>query len=483
MLRNVRLIEELRASRQRLVAAQDEDVTGSNATSTTEPSSSSSRLPSRRGWRERSARRIRRGRRRSSSRWKASSPPPWRTCATWRAGSTLRCWPTRASRSRSRPRRVDRRFPSPSRPTASDGSRGRSRPRSTSVPRSPAERRQVRGRLDRDRRRVRRSGRAEVRSDGRRRRLRSRYGRIRNRAAGHPGSPRSGRRLARGSIGTGTRNRGRRSHPRRRSRRLSDLDRDRRRSVGRRVIRSAFRSGGSEMPVPPTRPSRRRLCVVTLVVALAASFSGRAGASSLRAADRSPHAGTHRAFLDTRTPVASSTDLAVATARGRASLGRSTLLQLDPSTGTPRFVGRLDGYLTRPSASPAASIAMGFVRSHLDAFGLTTADLRTFVLRTSYVDVDGIHHLSWIQVAHGLPAFDNGLEAAVTSDGRLVNVTGSPAHGLGARGLRRSGSRSEPSRRRSAHERAWARRRRRRAAIPPRSSCSTGAARTSRGRR
>jgi extracellular elastinolytic metalloproteinase len=185
------------------------------------------------------------------------------------------------------------------------------------------------------------------------------------------------------------------------------------------------------MPVVPTRPARRRLCVVALVVALAASFASRAGASSPRAAGRPPQAATHGVFLDTRRPIATGADLAVATARARASLGRSTLLQLDPSTGTPRFVGRLDGYLTRPSASPAASVAMGFVRSHLDAFGLTEADLRTFSLRTEYVDVDGIHHLSWIQVAHGLQAFDNGLQAAVTSDGRLVNLTGSPAHGLG----------------------------------------------------
>jgi extracellular elastinolytic metalloproteinase len=184
------------------------------------------------------------------------------------------------------------------------------------------------------------------------------------------------------------------------------------------------------MPVVTTRLARRRLCVV-LVVALASSFPSRAGAGSPRATE-GPRPTAHGAFLDTRRAVATRNDLAIATARARASLGRSTLLQLDPSTGTPRFVGRLDGYLTRASASPAASVAMGFVRSHLDAFGLTAADLRTFVLRSEYADVDGIRHLSWIQVAHGVQAFDNGLEAAVTSNGRLVNVTGSPAHGLGA---------------------------------------------------
>jgi extracellular elastinolytic metalloproteinase len=136
------------------------------------------------------------------------------------------------------------------------------------------------------------------------------------------------------------------------------------------------------------------------------------------------------AFLDRRRPIATRTDLAIATAHARAALdhalGRPVLLQLDPRTRTPRFVGRLNGYLTAASASPARSVAMGFVRAHLGAFGLTAADLHTFVFRNDYVDVDGIHHLSWIQVARGVPAFDNGLEAAVTRAGRLVNLTGSP---------------------------------------------------------
>ena len=45
VLRNVRLIEELRASRQRIVAAQDEERRRSSATSTTARNSSSSRSP------------------------------------------------------------------------------------------------------------------------------------------------------------------------------------------------------------------------------------------------------------------------------------------------------------------------------------------------------------------------------------------------------------------------------------------------------
>jgi extracellular elastinolytic metalloproteinase len=189
------------------------------------------------------------------------------------------------------------------------------------------------------------------------------------------------------------------------------------------------------MPVAPTRQVRRRLCVVSLVVALAGSFPGLASANPPDMREATTRPSIDVAFLDTRRPIATRTDLVIATERARAALddalGRPALLELDPRTGTPRFVGLLDGYLTAARASPARSVAMGFVHANLDAFGLTSADLRTFVFRKDYVDVDGIHHLSWTQVAHGMPAFDNGLEAAVTRDGRLVNVTGSPAHGLG----------------------------------------------------
>ena len=73
---------------------------------------------------------------------------------------------------------------------------------------------------------------------------------------------------------------------------------------------------------------------------------------------------------------------------------------------------------------------MGFVRSNLAAFGLTKADIKTFRLRQDYVDIAGVHHISWTQSKHGVPVFHNGLRANVTSDGRLVNVTGSPVHGI-----------------------------------------------------
>ena len=88
-------------------------------------------------------------------------------------------------------------------------------------------------------------------------------------------------------------------------------------------------------------------------------------------------------------------------------LGSQGVVAVDPMTGTLRMVGRLDGFLTRPSDASAAQVAMGYVRAHLAAFGLVRADLTTFRLRRDYVDILGTHHLSWSQSSHGVTVFQN----------------------------------------------------------------------------
>jgi extracellular elastinolytic metalloproteinase len=120
-----------------------------------------------------------------------------------------------------------------------------------------------------------------------------------------------------------------------------------------------------------------------------------------------------------------------------SALGSQSVVDIDKTTLTPRFVGRLNGYLTsRSAASPAAAspatIAMNYVAAHPGVFRLTAADLTHFKLARDYVDISGVSHLSWVQTVNGVPLFDNGIKANVAKDGRLINVQGSPVPGLSA---------------------------------------------------
>lgn len=114
------------------------------------------------------------------------------------------------------------------------------------------------------------------------------------------------------------------------------------------------------------------------------------------------------------------------------SLGGSAVADFDPLTKTVRNIGKLDGYLTGRSSAPARSVALAYVRSHLDALGLTGADLASFQFRQDYVDTIGIHHLSWDQQVAGTPVFGNGLKVNVTRNGQVISVQGSPISGLAA---------------------------------------------------
>ncbi|WP_250030465.1 M36 family metallopeptidase [Paractinoplanes maris] len=116
----------------------------------------------------------------------------------------------------------------------------------------------------------------------------------------------------------------------------------------------------------------------------------------------------------------------------RDSLGVQGIVDINNATGTPRRVAKLDGFLTGPSKQKPTKIALDYVKAHPEVFGLDAADLASLVLRQDYVDIEGTHHLSWVQVADGVPVFGNGLKAHVTKDGRLVQVDGAPLKSLPA---------------------------------------------------
>jgi hypothetical protein len=115
-----------------------------------------------------------------------------------------------------------------------------------------------------------------------------------------------------------------------------------------------------------------------------------------------------------------------ARSRLRAGLGRAAVVAADPRTGALRAVGRTDGFLTGPSRRRPATVALGFVRAHLAAFGLEERDLATLRLVRSYRSRDGVTHLLWRQSVDGIPVVDADLRANVTRQGRLVNVLGGP---------------------------------------------------------
>lgn len=189
----------------------------------------------------------------------------------------------------------------------------------------------------------------------------------------------------------------------------------------------------------PRRTGRARrtgmaLVAVAAVTGVVAALPGPAGAATgvpQAAADRPPTGGdgTGTGFFDARARIGAGQLKAAAAVQGsagvaalRRSLGGQALVDIDPLTGTPRQVARVDGFLTAASTRPAASVALDYVRANRAVFGLSDADLATLVLRKDYVDVAGTHHLSWEQKAGALTVFGNGLKANVAKDGRGPGV-------------------------------------------------------------
>jgi hypothetical protein len=135
-----------------------------------------------------------------------------------------------------------------------------------------------------------------------------------------------------------------------------------------------------------------------------------------------------RADFDSREGLASTRTGPAPSAAGklRDQLGVQGVVDIDKVTGTPRRVARLDGFLTAASKQKPETIALDYVKAHADVFG----NLSGLTLRQDYVDIDGTHHLSFVQSVGGIAVFGNGLKAHVAKDGRLIQVDGSPLKAL-----------------------------------------------------
>lgn len=91
----------------------------------------------------------------------------------------------------------------------------------------------------------------------------------------------------------------------------------------------------------------------------------------------------------------------------RSSLGLHGVVDLDPLTGTPRVVARLDGFLTEPAGGDPAALVLDYVRAHESVFALDEDDLAGLRLVRAETDAFGVRHLLWAQEAEGIPAFAN----------------------------------------------------------------------------
>lgn len=192
---------------------------------------------------------------------------------------------------------------------------------------------------------------------------------------------------------------------------------------------------------------KHRRSTVALTAALVAGATALTGVSSTAAP--APTAKSHRSeartsghseargYYDSRTAggtaaVARDMKAEAKAARRPATRAAGTgvggaLLDLDPSTGTPRLLGKLDGYLTKASDKSPRAITLQYVEKHAAALGLRPRDLNYFRFRDDYTDIRGTHHLSWKQKFPGIPVFFGyGLQSAVTKNGRLLMIGGSP---------------------------------------------------------
>ncbi|WP_030439492.1 M36 family metallopeptidase [Actinoplanes subtropicus] len=153
-----------------------------------------------------------------------------------------------------------------------------------------------------------------------------------------------------------------------------------------------------------------------------ADYDSRASLGAAAAAQ--PTAALRAAIVPTAAPAAVN--------KLRDSLGVQGIVDVDNSTGTPRRVARLDGFLTAPSKQKPVPIALDYLAAHQDVFGLGPAAIANLTLRQDYVDVEGTHHLSFVQSVGGVPVFGNGLKAHITKDGRIIQIDGSPLRALPA---------------------------------------------------
>src|ERR1044071_8810200 len=81
-------------------------------------------------------------------------------------------------------------------------------------------------------------------------------------------------------------------------------------------------------------------------------------------------------------------------------LGDQGVVDLDPGTGTPRVLARLDGTLTGASSRSPESIASSYVDANLRALGLTAGDVASSPAVVALPG--GVTSVTWRQSVDGI---------------------------------------------------------------------------------
>jgi extracellular elastinolytic metalloproteinase len=174
-----------------------------------------------------------------------------------------------------------------------------------------------------------------------------------------------------------------------------------------------------------TRRRNSMAVLVTLVLAGVPAGAARAQQGKVPNAPLS--------FLDASTgapTVPPAPGVSAAALRLREQLGSQTIVDVDPKTGTPRQIMRLDGFLTGPHHRPPREVAEEWIDENTDLLGLTDRDEDRLQVTAETTSPAGVSEVTFAQRFEGLQAFNASVRVSVDADGRVLSVTGSPTRKL-----------------------------------------------------
>jgi len=98
----------------------------------------------------------------------------------------------------------------------------------------------------------------------------------------------------------------------------------------------------------------------------------------------------------------------------------------------PQYVasGR-DGFVSGPRSGAPLTVAMNYLRQNAGDFGLTTADLNNYVVKSQYKTAhNGVTHIALRQTHNGLEVLNSDITVNVAADGRIISAASSFVPGL-----------------------------------------------------